>query len=259
MRVLCFQPHNDDCAIAVGGIIQKMLRRSWDLTYVYLTDGRHGSEVVSPERLIRIRQQEANKERNILGIEHQVDLGLEDGTLAKLSAAESAPVRNHLAAILAENEADIVLLPTASDMHPDHSASHRLVVEALEESSMRPLLIKYFVWLLPDFYQKQRDSVDRILMVGIDGELPLKMAAIRSHRSQISRVAFDSMALMLNGYLGYLFRSRERIASGYVEIVGISGVGHRRREFVELKNALQPAAEITGVSHGRPSQRIRIS
>ncbi len=39
MKAVCFQPHNDDCAIAIGGSIQKMVREGWDLTYVYVTDG----------------------------------------------------------------------------------------------------------------------------------------------------------------------------------------------------------------------------
>lgn len=257
MKVLCFQPHNDDCAIALGGSIQKVLRKGWDVTYVYLTDGRHGSDTISPAKLIKIRREEAARERNTLGIGRQFELGIEDGTLSRLPAATVTSLKNRLRAILTENDPDIVLLPTASDMHPDHAAAHRLAVGALEELPVIPLLLKYFVWLLPDFYRKEADPVDRVLMVGIDGELPLKMSAIRSHRSQVSRVAFDSASLMLSGYLGYVFRSQEILGSRYVEILGISGLDYRRQEYVELEDALQPAANMTEIYHGRSSQKIR--
>ncbi len=238
--------------------MQKMLRQSWDLTYVYITDGRHGSDIIAPGRLVKVRREEGNRERSLLGIKHKVELGVEDGSLAKLPESELARLKSQLVTILDENEADIILMPTASDMHPDHRATHNLVVEALEGIEPRPLMVKYFVWLFPDFYQKQRDAVDQILMVGIDNEMTVKMNAIRTHQSQLSRVAFDSMALMLDGYLGYVFRSHEGIGSRYVEIVGISGGDFRRRELDELGNALQPSMNITDVSHGRLSQNIKL-
>jgi LmbE family N-acetylglucosaminyl deacetylase len=238
--------------------MHKMLRQSWDLTYVYITDGRHGSDVIPPGRLVKLRREEGDRERRLLGIRHRIELGVEDGSLAKLPAADWTRMKSRLATILGENETDIILVPTASDMHPDHRAAHKMVVEALEGIEPRPLVVKYFVWLLPDFYQKERDAVDQILMVGIDNEMPVKINAIRTHQSQLSRVAFDSMALMLDGYLGYVFRSHERIGSRYVEIVGISGGDFRRGELDELENALQPFMNITEVSHGRLSQNIRL-
>jgi LmbE family N-acetylglucosaminyl deacetylase len=63
VKVLCFQPHNDDCIIAIGGTMQKMAKKAWELTYVYITDGRHGSDVIPPEKLARIRRAEAREER----------------------------------------------------------------------------------------------------------------------------------------------------------------------------------------------------
>ncbi len=56
MKAVCFQPHNDDCAIAVGGALQKMVRQGWEVTYVYVTDGRHGSDAVPPEKLVEVRK-----------------------------------------------------------------------------------------------------------------------------------------------------------------------------------------------------------
>jgi LmbE family N-acetylglucosaminyl deacetylase len=257
MKVLCFQPHNDDCAIAIGGTMQKMLRQGWELTYVYVTDGRHGSDVVPSEELIGIRRGEAAEERILLGIHHFVELGVEDGSLGKLRGLHLESVKQQIASTLVASKADLILLPTRSDMHPDHRASCDLVVRVMEDMKLTPLLVKYFVWLFPDFYKKLPDISERVLMVGIDREMTRKMAAIRLHQSQVSKGSFDSMVQTLNAYLAYAFRAPATIGARYVEIVGLAGSGRRARKTKELLRALEPCADITDMFHGRPSQRIR--
>ena len=257
MKVLCFQPHNDDCAIAIGGTMQKMLRQGWELTYVYVTDGRHGSDVIPSEELIGIRRGEAAEERRLLGIHHFVELGVEDGSLGKLRGLQLESVKQQIASTLVASKADLIFLPTRSDMHPDHRASHDLVIRVMEDMKLAALLVKYFVWLFPDFYEKLPDISERVLMVGIDREVTRKMAAIRLHQSQVSKGSFDSMVQTLNAYLAYAFRAPATIGARYVEIIGLVGSGRRARKTNELLRALEPCADITDMFHGRPSQRIR--
>jgi hypothetical protein len=116
---------------------------------------------------------------------------------------------------------------------------------------------KYFVWLLPDFYQKLSDVADQVLMVGVDHEMPGKMEAIRAHQSQVSRGSFDSMVQVLNAYLAYAFRAPATIGSRYVEVIGLYQPHVHRRVASELLRAMEPHADITTMLHGRPSQDIR--
>lgn len=257
MKVLCFQPHNDDCAIAVGGIIQKMLKHAWELTYVYFTDGRHGSDVITAEELVGIRRKEARKERNLLGIRNSVELGVEDGSLGRLRGRKLKSLEGEVASILISTKADLIVAPTRSDMHPDHRATHDLVARLIGDMPRAPLLVKYSVWLFPDFYHKLSDVAERVLMVGIDQEMAGKAVAIRSHQSQVNRASFDFMAQTLNAYLAYAFRAWDTIGSQHVEIVGLNGSRHHARGTKELLKVLEPCADITDVFHGRPSQRIR--
>ena len=257
MRAVCFQPHNDDCAIAIGGSMQKMIRMGWDLTYVYLTDGRHGSDAVPPEKLVEVRRREAEEERRLLGIERVFELGVEDGTGERLSSVQRKWVNEQVESILAESKADLVLLPSRADMHPDHRATHDLVAAVVEKMEVRPLVVKYFVWLFPDFYRKQPDAADQILMVGVDHEMPGKMTAIRAHQSQISRGSLDSMAQVFNAYLAYAFRAPAVIGSRYVEVVGLYQPHLHRRVAEEFLKAVEPYSDITTVLHGRTSQDIR--
>jgi LmbE family N-acetylglucosaminyl deacetylase len=142
-------------------------------------------------------------------------------------------------------------------MHPDHRATHDLVLAVVEKVQPRPLIVKYFVWLFPDFYGKLPDVADQVLMVSVDREMPGKMAAIRAHQSQVSRGAFDSMVQVLNAYLAYAFRAPAIIGSRYVEVIGLFQPHLHRRVASELLRAMEPYADITTMLHGRTSEDIR--
>jgi LmbE family N-acetylglucosaminyl deacetylase len=256
MKALCFQPHNDDCAIAVGGVLQRMVREGWDLTHVYVTDGRHGSDVIQPEKLIEVRRKEAEQERGLLGIKRFFELGVEDGTVEKLNGVQRKWVNEQVESILADSKADVILLPSRADMHPDHRATHDLVLSVAERVQPRPLIVKYFVWLFPDFYRKLPDVAEQVMMVSVDREMPGKMAAVRAHQSQVSRGAFDSMVQVLNAYLAYAFRAPAIIGSRYVEVVGLFQPHLHRRVASELLRAMEPYADITTMLHGRTSEDI---
>jgi LmbE family N-acetylglucosaminyl deacetylase len=132
-----------------------------------------------------------------------------------------------------------------------------LVLAAVEKAQPRPLVVKYFVWLFPDFYRKASDVADQVLMIGVDREMPGKMAAVRAHQSQVSRGSFDSMVQVLNAYLAYAFRSPAVIASRYVEVVGLYQPHLHRRVASEFLKAVEPCADVTTMLHGRTSQDIR--
>ena len=257
MKALCFQPHNDDCAIAVGGVLQKMVRHEWEIMYAYLTDGRHGSDVIQPEKLVEVRRREAEQERGLLGIKRFFELGVEDGMVEKLNGVQRKWVNEQVESILVDSKADLILVPSRADMHPDHRATHDLVLAVVDKVQPRPLVAKYFVWLLPDFYQKLSDVADQVLMVSVDREMPGKMAAIRAHQSQVSRGAFDSMVQVLNAYLAYAFRAPAIIGSRYVEVIGLFQPHLHRRVASELLRAMEPYADITTMLHGRTSEDIR--
>ncbi len=237
--------------------MQKLLKHGGEVTYVYVTDGRHGSDVIPPQELVEVRRAEARGERSLLGIHHYFELGVEDGSVGRLRGVRLESLKQEVVSILADSRADLIFVPTRSDMHPDHRATHDLVLEVVEDIKPASLVIKYFVWLFPDFYKKLPDVADRVLMVGIDHEMTTKMAAIRVHQSQVTRGAFDSMVQMLNAYLAYAFRAPAAVGSRYVEIVGLFGSSQYPRVTSELLKVLEPCADISNILHGRLSQDIR--
>jgi LmbE family N-acetylglucosaminyl deacetylase len=233
-----------------------MLTHGWELTYVYVTDGCHGSDAVPPDKLVEIRREEARKERTLLGIHDSIELGVEDGSAGRLRGQELEALKQRVASVVVATKADLIVMPSRSDMHPDHRATHDLVSGVIQDLELTPLLVKYFVWLFPDFYRKLPDVAQRVLMVGIDREMTGKLAAIRLHRSQVSRGSFDTMVESLNAYLACAFRAMDTMGTRYVEVIGLNGVEHNHRETQALMEALEPCADITSVLHGRSSQRI---
>ena len=195
-----------------------MLQRGWEVTYVYVTDGRHGSDVIPPGELVEIRREEARMERTMLGIRDSIELGVEDGSAGRLRGPEQEALKQRVASVVVATKADLIVMPSRSDMHPDHRATHDLVAGAMQDLRLTPLLVKYFVWLFVAT-RKQPDVAGLVLMVGIDGEMTRKMAAIRLHRSQVGRGSFDAMARTLNAYLAYAFRAPATIGARYVEII----------------------------------------
>jgi len=255
LRGLFFQPHQDDAIISLGGTIQKLLKGGVEIVYVYMTDGRHGSRTIPPEELVAIRGREAAAERELLGIDRYFELDIEDGTLGAMSGKRTAAAKAKIDRILTDCNPDIVFLPSRSDLHADHKYTDLMVIECLQEKGLAPLIVKYFVWLFPDFYRKTPDVAECVLMTGIDQNLNVKLAAIRLHASQLALLSYDAMAAAANSYFAHALRAPERIASHHVEITGLFNVVDNPGIFERYIHVVQPIVDITEIFHGRCSTR----
>lgn len=251
LRGLFFQPHQDDAAIGLGGTIQKLLKGGMEMSYVYVTDGRHGSRTIPPDELVKVRREEAAAERRLLGIEAYFELGIEDGTLESLSKDKEAAAKAKIDGILTDYDPDVVFLPSKSDLHPDHRCTDIMVIGCLLEKGLAPLIIKYFVWLFPDFYYKEPDVAERVLMVGIDQVLDTKLDAIRLHASQLAMLSYDAMAAAVNSYFAHALRAPDLLSSRYVEVTGLYNAARRPEVLETYLDIVQPCVDVTSILHGR--------
>jgi LmbE family N-acetylglucosaminyl deacetylase len=258
MRVLCFQPHDDDVCIGLGGSICKMREKGWKIGYVYVTDGRHGSQTIAPQKLVQLRRRESLKERELIGIQDYYELGIEDGTVFMLSKEQEAHLKATIRDILDLYMPDIVVLPTRGEQHPDHRGTHDLVIDSINDLRMNALIVKYMVWLYPDFYQKAQDTAERVLMVGVDNQISKKISLIRLHRSQIQLARFDLMSRTCNRYFALVFNAPEKIGERHVEILGLFNISKQGETLSKLTATLQKCADITTVFQGRLSAQIQI-
>lgn len=243
MKVVVFSPHPDDAEIGIGGTLIKLLKGKCQIKIVYMTDGRYGNRSIPPDTLIKIRKEEAKKARELLGIKDYIELDIEDGSLSMLSIPEKIRVKEQIIESL--THVDTIFIPTIGDLHPDHKATHDLVLETIKEKNLNDLLIlKYFVWFFPDFFSKYLDPAEQIWLIKLsEQEMEEKLRAIRCHNSQLKTRKYDQMAKSINQYFSIIFK-----VPPYGEVMGVF---NKSKEKVEkFTSIIKEYKDVTIISHG---------
>lgn len=199
--VLVFSPHPDDDIIGCGGTLCKHSLAGNRIVIVYVTDGRKGGSSYNEEELVRIRMDEARRAAGIIGVDELIFLGLPDGELKmdKKNVME-------IVSILRNVKPDIVFLPFLMDNHGDHMATNDIFVKASRVYNMDFICYGYEVWTplsSPNF------------VVDISKELPIKIAALKQHESQIRECDFIDAFTGLSRYRGALHK-KGRSAEAFV-------------------------------------------
>ena len=196
-RVLSIHAHPDDQEFTVAGTLAKWAKAGSHVVTVCLTSGEAGSNKSTPpdmtrERLVKIREEEQRAACRILGIADVVFLGYTDGVLEPTLA-----LRRDLTRVVRRFRPDAVVCgdPTVRFYgtrymnHPDHrvaadvaldavfpSAETRFIFPELLAEGLEPHHVRE-VWL---FGAEEPDT-----FVDIASALPLKIKALREHRSQM--------------------------------------------------------------------------
>jgi LmbE family N-acetylglucosaminyl deacetylase len=184
-RVLTIQAHQDDTDIAAGGTIAKLTKMGKKVTYLLLTDGRHG--VADPEipaaEAIRMRNAEQKKAAKILGVQDVIFLDYKDQHMDS-----SLELRRRLIGYVRENRPDVVF--TFDPWRPyegnrDHRHTGMMALEAAgfaydmfeyPEKDVEPyMVLEMYLYqpFLPDTWIDISDTID------------LKLEAIRQHETQM--------------------------------------------------------------------------
>jgi len=144
-RVLVFAPHPDDETLATGGLLQHAREVGSAIRTVFITDGDNNPW---PQRALerRWRIQQADRSRwgarrrtealaalATLGVppEGAMFLGYPDQGLTQLLFSREEKVSQAIASLVAEWRPSLLIVPSARDCHPDHSAIALLVRRAL--------------------------------------------------------------------------------------------------------------------------------
>lgn len=152
-RLMVLAPHPDDETFGCGAVIARARAAGHQVTVVVATDGRHSSPsaVLEPLPLAQLRTAELHRACKQLGVESAdvVQLSREDGTLGGCLW----PLAAELAALIAQRQPEIIFLPCAQDIHPDHQALHQALRHALRrDAAAGPrgpqgrLVLAYPIW-----------------------------------------------------------------------------------------------------------------
>lgn len=193
-RVLVVAPHPDDESIGCGGIICLHHQRGDHVHVVVLTSGERGLSEL-PARLARsIREAEAQKAAEVLGVDRIDFFRLPDLGLLR----SVGPGAHRLRELLENRMPDVIYLPHPEESHIDHMAAAPIVRLALSGMAIRtktPVLRTYEVWTPLTLY----DTVEDISAV-----MKQKLRAIRCHQSQLRSFHHDQAARGLARYRGVM-------------------------------------------------------
>lgn len=196
-RVLSIHAHPDDQEFTVAGTLARWARDGAEIVTVCLTHGDAGSNRFTPPdmtraRLAQIREDEQRAACRVLGIKDVVFLDYEDGVLTA-----TIDMRRELTRLIRRHRPDAVVCgdPTMRFYgnrymnHPDHrvasdvtldavfpSAETRFIFPELLAEGLEPHHVRE-VWL----HGSSRSDT----FVDITPTLPVKIQALRQHRSQL--------------------------------------------------------------------------
>ncbi len=184
-RVLCIEPHPDDCVIGMGGTIKRLTEQGIEVEYLCMTDGSMGTteetENLTPHELATMRMKEEEESAKMLGVRKILWLGYKD-----MHLPYSIEARNRVIEVVREEKPDVVTIPDPwlpYESHPDHRNTGFLALDAVAAASLKNVLnpgpAPHSVSAIAFYYTHKPNY-----FVDITDLMELKLKAIRTHRSQ---------------------------------------------------------------------------
>lgn len=181
LDLLAFAAHPDDTELSCAGTLASHISMGMKVGVVDLTRGEMGTRGTA-----EIRDQEARKSAEVLGLSVRENLGFEDALFTDDFKHQLEIIKK-----VRQYQPDIVLANAVSDRHPDHGKAAKLTekacflaglakIEALDEEGnalepWRPRVVYHYIqsnYINPDFIVDVSDFWDK------------KMEAIRAFGSQ---------------------------------------------------------------------------
>ncbi|MBA7656933.1 putative N-acetyl-alpha-D-glucosaminyl L-malate deacetylase 2 [subsurface metagenome] len=200
-HVLVVTPHPDDAEYGVAGTVARWTNEGRTVVYVVCTNGDKGTSdrEVKPESLIKIREKEQIAAANLLGVKEVIFLGYPDQGLE-----ETPQFRKDIVKQIRRFRPETVV--TADPYrryiwHRDHRITGRVTLDAvfpyardhlsypdLLEEGLEPHKVKEILLWASENINHRLDITDTF---------PLKLNALREHKSQVGHIPRQE----LEGYL----------------------------------------------------------
>lgn len=185
-HLLVLAPHPDDEVLGCGGLMAATLRAGQAITVIVVSDGAQGGDAA-------VRETESREAARVLAGTGAA-ITLQFWCLPDRGLADAPGLVPRLQRLLTCTDADVVLLPSPFEVHPDHRALCAAALHALRDAG-RPDL---HAWCYEVGQALMPDA-----LVDITPHIELKRAALRCFPSQLSVQAYDEQLLALNRYRAY--------------------------------------------------------
>lgn len=193
--VLVIAPHPDDESLGCGGLLCWAARHGRNPRVLFLTDGEGshpGSPTFPPERLSKIRHQEARRACAALGLKPNAltFLRCADSGMGSLTSQAKAELVDAIAGWVKHSARSAVFVTADTDPHCDHAAAFQLTRRAVRGCAGASLFAyPVWTWLRPeDAPEKPITGMRMNIAPFVDA----KRAAIACHASQFGNLITDS-------------------------------------------------------------------
>ena len=216
-RILFVGPHPDDIEVACGGTVAMLTRLGKRVTFLIATNGCVGSvdSTLSPEQIVQIRQEEALRSAEMLGVHDVRFLPYDDGG----DYDKNAMKRDVVEAIL-DVKPQAVFCPdytVPSECHPDHLNVGKITTDAVFVASWDKLTARLGLdgsvagITLAYYYTHKPNSY-----VGVAKTYKLRREAVACHASQFTEADLANLQTYFTlREIRFGLRSFKRRAEGF--------------------------------------------
>jgi LmbE family N-acetylglucosaminyl deacetylase len=207
-RILVVTAHPDDVDFGAAGSVAVWTEGGVDVAYCIVTDGdAGGSDLTMPrDEMAKIRREEQLAAAGEVGVTDVTFLGFPDGRLVS-----DLELRKAITAVIRRFRPDRVVAQSPERnwgriyaSHPDHLAAGEAAVCAVYPDARNPFAFPELLaeglepHVVPEMWIMATERADRV--VDATGAYPRKLAALRSHRSQVGEG--EHLDGLLRGWMG---------------------------------------------------------
>lgn len=215
LDILAIGAHPDDVEIGMGGTIAKYINKGYKIGICDLTMAE-----LSSNGTVSIRQQEAKRAAEILGLTKRIQLQLPDRGLHLSEQAIQTVVT-----IIREYRPKIVFVPYFKDRHPDHGNCSKLVEEAVFSAGIKMYkdqrdqashrVQKLYYYMINGFHKPD-------FVIDISQTIDQKLASLRAYESQFEKSNVSLDTPLTNGYIESV-ENREKLFGKEVGVMYAEG------------------------------------
>lgn len=206
-KLLVLAPHPDDEVIGCGGLIHQHALEGRRVRVLVATDGTAaGSEGTDDSAYRSLREEETRNGLAILGIDDIRFLRLKDRSLD--GAIDE--LKTMLVDVIRDFHPDVILAPSPIEIHPDHVALCRALIDALHGPDLAPDLALTRI----AFYEVSQPFRPNLL-ADITDAAAKKFEALAAHASQLAIRDYRDFAEGLGRYRAMTLEPGSRYAEGY--------------------------------------------
>jgi len=215
LDILAFGAHPDDVEIGMAGTLAKYIKKGFQAGICDLTLAE-----LSSNGTVEIRQDEARKAADIIGIQVRINLQLPDrGLFSKEDYIKK------VVTVIRQYRPKVVFAPYWVDRHPDHGRCAQLVEEAVFSAGIHRFIDEQrlpshrvssmFYYMINGFHRPD-------FVIDISETMEVKLESLRAYKSQFIKTEGTVETPLSNGYIETV-ESRERLFGKEVGVAYAEG------------------------------------